>query len=88
MNIKSFNYIIESYINGQKKQARSLLKSYFNRDKNLSLDIVESANLYGISECILILKRLDVSDTNIINAFHDYERENLHEVKTILINNY
>jgi len=88
MNINSFEYIIESYINGQKKQARSLLSIYFKKRNNIGVDIVESCHLFGMETCVLILKKLDVSDNNIINAFFDYQREHLDEVKGLLMHNY
>lgn len=88
METESLEYIIESYINGQKKQARSLLREYRNENQTMGADIVECSHLFGIETCVLILKKLDISDTNIINAFFDNQREHLDEVKGILMYNY
>ena len=77
---------LENHINGNKTISKQLIKQYQNNTKTLGIDIVECCCWFGLTETITILKKLDVSDTNIINAFYDYQSEKLNDVKTILFN--
>ena len=91
-----FNYIIESYITGQKKQFKSLLRLVLEScsygDKQiLQICIINACNVFGLDRTIKVLKSYNdlhypLSDNTIINAFHDNSRSELNEVKTILLN--
>ena len=76
--------IIETYINGNitiaKKEIEHLSIS--------GIDIVECSCLFGVRTTVKILKKLGVKDLYIINAFHDYNRNDLNEVKQLLLNNF
>ena len=50
--------------------------------QNALLDVIETY-LNGN-----IIKKFQYSDSRILNAFHDYNRVQFDEVKTILINNF
>jgi len=76
--------ILETYINGNK----TIAKKEFRHWKISELQIVECSQLFGIRETIKILKNLQLSDVYIINSFHDYDRQNIDEVKEILLNNF
>ena len=91
-----FNYIIESYINGQRKQFNALMyeflqaSSYFELQE-LQICILNACNVFGLENTIKTLKSYkynydSISDNLIINAFHDNSRSELNEVKTILLN--
>jgi hypothetical protein len=86
--MKLLAYIIDTHINGNITHAKAYFKQYQNKTENLKSDIIEVSELFGIDTTIKILKKLGVSDTNLINAFYDYSNDNLDEVKTILLNNY
>ena len=91
-----FNYIIESYINGQKKQFKNLLRLFLKSCRyvdrqTLQICIIEACNVFGLDRTIKILKSYNdlhypLSDNTIINAFYDNSRSELNEVKTILLN--
>lgn len=89
-----FNYIIESYINGQKKQFNELMTDFLNAsNQDFQLCILNSCNTFGLETTIKILKSYkselgSISDTCIINAFYNNSSSQLNEVKTILLNNY
>ena len=92
-----FNYIIESYINGQKTQFTELMTDFINYtvfDKqDFQSCILNACATFGLRETILILKKYNtfeysISDNTIINAFYDNSRNQLDEVKEILLNNY
>ena len=76
--------IIETHINGNitiaKKQALFISPE--------GIEIIECSCLFGVRTTVKILKKLGVIDLYIINAFYDYDRENLDEVKKILLNNF
>lgn len=79
--------IIESYINGQIKQAIRFMSDYNHRlDHDIGIDIVNCSLLFGLYRTISILKKLGTSDTNIVNAFYDYNDFNLDEARDILSN--
>lgn len=91
-----FNYIIESYINGQKTQFTELMTDFINYtvfDKqDFQSCILNACATFGLRETILILKKYNtfeysISDNTIINAFYDNSRTQLNEVKEILLNN-
>ena len=91
-----FNYIIESYINGQKKQFKTLLRLFlsscgYEDRQTLQTCIINASNVFGLDRTIKILKSYNdmhypLNDNTIINAFHDNSRSELNEVKTILLN--
>jgi len=76
--------IIETHINGNitiaKKQAMLWKINPFQ--------IIECSEIFGLNKTISLLKTFDVYDRHIINAFHDYKRSDIDEVKTILLNNF
>jgi len=76
--------IIETYINGNITIAKNQF-SYWRIDK---VQIIECSKLFGIQKTIKILKDIGLSDMYIINSFHDYDRQNIDEAKTILLNNF
>ena len=76
--------IIETYINGNKTTAKNEFR-FWRIDL---IQIIECTELFGMRETIKILKAIGLSDMNIINAFHDYDRQNIDEAKTILLNNF
>ena len=91
-----FNYIIESYINGHKKQFKELMTKFIDstlfRKQDFQICIINSCNTFGLKETILILKKYktfkySISDNTIINAFYDNSINQLNEVKSILLNN-
>jgi hypothetical protein len=92
-----FNYIIESYINGQKKQFTNLMTKFIEHtafnDQEFQICILNSCNTFGLKNTIGILKKYktyeySISDNTIINVFYDNSRSQLDEVKQILLNNY
>ena len=93
-NYEVFNYIIESYINGQKKQFTNLMTQFvkeasFNKQDFQSC-ILNSCNTFGLKKTINILKNYNtfehsISDNTIINVFYDNSRNQLNEVKEILL---
>jgi len=92
-----FNYIIESYINGQKKQFTDLMTKFIEYtvfDKqDFQICILNACNTFGLKNTISILKKYhtfkySISDNTIINVFHDNSISQLDEVKEILLNNY
>ena len=76
--------IIETYINGNKTIAKKQFR-YWRIDK---VQIIECTELFGIRKTIKILKDIGLSDMYIINAFHDFDRQNIDEAKEILLNNF
>ena len=76
--------ILETYINGNKTIAKNEFRLYRIR----SVEIVKCSELFGMRKTIKILKTLGLSDKNIINSFHDYNREDIDEAKAILLNNF
>lgn len=91
-----FNYIIDSHINGQKKQFNELMyefqseASYFEKQE-VQICIINACNVFGLETTIKILKSYrynysSISDNVIINAFHDNGSNKLNEVKTVLLN--
>ena len=95
-NEEFFNYIIESYMNGQKSQFTKLITNFINEtafDKQeFQICILNACNTFGLENTIRILKKYStyeysISDNTIINAFYDNSRGELNEVKEILINN-
>ena len=93
-----FNYIIKSYINGQKKQFNELMyyfidaAQYCNK-QDLQICILNACNTFGLKNTISILKKYNIfkcsiSDNTIINVFHDNSISQLDEVKSILLNHY
>ena len=92
-----FNYIIESYTNGQKKQFNDLMTKFIKRSalrrQDFQICIINACNTFGLKNAITIIKKYksfefgDITDNTIINAFYDNSRNQLDEVKSILINN-
>ena len=92
-----FNYIIGSYTNGQKKQFNDLMTGFIKkssyRKQDFQICIINACNTFGLKNAITILKKYkgfefgDITDNTIINAFYDNSRNQLDEVKSILINN-
>ena len=92
-----FNYIIESHINGQRKQFTQLMTEFIQSSSFLKQEfqmcIINSCNSFGLERTIKVIKCYgtfefgNISDTTIINAFYDNSISNLDEVKEILINN-
>jgi hypothetical protein len=76
--------IIETYINGNISTAK---KEIENKPVK-GLQIIECSEMFGIRTTIKTLKKLDVNDLCIINAFYDYDRGNIDEAKEILLNNF
>ena len=76
--------ILETYINGN----ITIAKNEFNFWQIDLIEIIECTELFGILETIKILKAIGLSDMYIINSFHDYDRQNIDEAKTILLNNF
>ena len=93
-NYEVFNYIIESYINGQKKQFTNLMTEFI-KDTSFSkqefqICILNACNTFGLKNTIDILKKYNtfehsISDNTIINVFYDNSRDQLNEVKEILL---
>jgi len=83
--IKSICYVVESYINGQKKQADSILTSLYRlRAEDLAMQVLEASEMFGMEVTMKILLKLGMSPKRIINAYHDYQREDIDEVKYIV----
>ena len=92
-----FNYIVESYINGNKKQFTDLMTKFieytpFNK-QYFQICILNACNTFGLKNTISVLKKYNtfkysISDNTIINVFYDNSRSQLNEVKSILLNNY
>mgnify|MGYP003626743483 FL=1 len=82
--MKNLTKVIETYINGNITTAK---KEIENISIN-GIDIVECSCLFGVPNTVKILKKLDIIDLHIINAFYDYDSGNLDEVKQILLNNF
>tara|TARA_R110002126_G_scaffold195229_1_gene343174 strand:- start:419 stop:670 length:252 start_codon:yes stop_codon:yes gene_type:complete len=76
--------IIETYINGNITISK---KEIENLPIN-GIDIVECSHLFGVRTTVKILKSLGIIDLYIINAFYDYQQEDLKEVKQLLLNNF
>jgi len=77
-------HIMETYINGNITIAKRQ-SMFWKVDP---LQIIECSEIFGLKRTINILKSFNVYDMHIINAFHDYNRNNIDEVKTILLNNF
>ena len=75
---------IETYINGNITIAK---KEYEHKAPTL-LQIVDCSNIFGVRTTVKILKSLGIKDLIIINAFYDYQQEDLKEVKQLLLNNF
>ena len=93
-NYELFNYIIESYINGQKKQFTNLMTQFIKETSYYKQDfqscILNSCETFGLKKTINIIKKYNtfeynISDTTIINSFYDNSRNQLNEVKEILL---
>ena len=91
-----FNYIIESYINGQKKQFVFLMTKFIEstmmEKQEFQICILNACDTFGLKETIAIIKKFktykySVSDNTIINTFYDNSMSQLDEVKEILLNN-
>ena len=76
--------IIETYLNGNIK----INKKEIENLPIAGIDIVECSYLFGIRTTVKILKYLGIKDLIIINAFYDYNREDLSEVRQLLLNNF
>jgi hypothetical protein len=76
--------ILETYINGNITTAKKEIE-YLSIS---GIDIVECSCLFGVRTTVKILKKLGVKDLYILNAFHDYNRTDLDEVKQLLLNNF
>ena len=92
-----FNYIIESYINGNKKQFKDLMTKFIKytvlNKQEFQICILNACNAFGLKNTISILKKYytleySISDNTIINVFYDNSRSQLNEVKSILLNYY
>ena len=90
-----FNYIIGSYINGQKKQFTELMTKFIKHTslnkQEFQICILNACSTFGLKNTIEILKKYNtfeciISDTTIINCFYDNSRSDLDEVKEILLN--
>lgn len=93
-NYEVFNYIIESYINGQKKQFTNLMTDFINctafNKQVFQSCILNSCDTFGLEKTINILKKYNtfeysISDNTIINVFYDNSIGQLNEVKKILL---
>lgn len=78
------HYIIESYINGQKKQAKQLLKEYQNTIRDVGREIAMVSEMYGHTNTVVVLKSLGVLDTVILNSYHDHNADQLEDVSFAL----
>lgn len=76
--------IIETHINGN----MTIAKNQFSNWKKDGIQIIQCSELFGLQKTIKILKDIGLSDVHIINSFHDYDRQNIDEVKTILLHNF
>jgi len=86
--MQELQYIIETFINGNKSHAKKEFKTYLHYSDTLYIDTVNCSELFGIRKTVEVLKQFNLSDTNIINSFYDNDRCNLDEVKGILLNNF
>ncbi len=93
-NYEVFNYIIESYINGQKKQFTNLMTEFINctsfDKQEFQSCLINSCSTFGLKKTINILKKYStfehsISDSTIINTFYDNSINQLSEVKEILL---
>lgn len=75
---------IETYINGN----ITIAKNEYRYKEPTPLQIVDCSNIFGVRTTVKILKSLGIIDLIIINAFYDYQQEDLSEVKQILLNNF
>ena len=75
---------IETYINGN----ITIAKNEYRYKTPTPLQIVDCSNIFGVRTTVKILKSLGIIDLIIINAFYDYQQEDLSEVKQILLNNF
>lgn len=71
-----FNYMVESYMNGQKTQAKEIQgklieKAHF-RSEEVHLAIFSACEIFGDEKCIKILLKLNFTKSLIINSFHDH----------------
>ena len=82
------NYIIETNINGNLTHSKECFTKMRISRNGLGSQIIECAEMYGLDRVVKILSYVGLSDRNIINAFHDHSRDDLIEVKTILLNTY
>ena len=76
--------ILETYINGNITVAKKEIE-YLSIN---GIDVIECSYLFGVRTTVKILKKLGVKDLYIINSFHDYNRNDLNEVKQLLLNNF
>lgn len=84
MNIFTIEYVVLSYINGQKKQAINILKSIPQNGKNFGRKIVDASQMYGFKDTVVILHKLGVKDLYIENAFYDYDSMHFDEVHDLI----
>ena len=80
--------IIETYINGNRTNAKKQFRYWEHKHLTDKMQIIECTELFGIRKTIKILKDIGLSDMYIINSFHDFDRENIDEAKEILLNNF
>ena len=78
--MNTLSHIIESYINGN----ITLSRNYILKIKIKGIDIHNTCECFGIDKTITILKKLNVLDLPILNAFHDYDRSNYDYVENLL----
>lgn len=78
------HYIIESYINGQKKQAKSLLNDYQNKIRDIGSDIAMVSEIFGYTRTVVILSTLGILDVVILNSFHDHNADKLEDISYAL----
>lgn len=89
MSSNQFEYCVESYEVGQKKQARQLLQQMVY---DVEMDKIKFAlvEIYTVAPGKTLRFLLDAKDkygryilslTNIVNAFYDYDRSNYETIK-------
>ena len=69
-----FNYMVESYMNGQKTQAKEIQGKLLEKasSEEVHLAIFSACEIFGDEKCIKILLKLNFTERLIVNSFHDH----------------
>ena len=91
-NYELINYVVESYINGQKKQVKELINEIISKTDSdtIKVCLVHAYEIFGINTLkAFLLPYLSESNVNhvffqptfIVNAFYDFDYSNFEKVK-------
>lgn len=69
-----FNYMVESYVNGQKTQAKEIQGKLIEKanSEEVHLAIFSACEIFGDETCIKILFKLNFTERLIVDSFHEH----------------